>query len=891
MTFQIPAAEELANESDVEQKFIYPLLRASLPYGLGLSDSVIQTKANIRRFKIGKGSDEKLYFPDYLIVFAGLPLVVIEAKEPGCDLQAGYREARLYAAELNAAFPSGQNPIFFVVATNGEQLWAGPPDQQAPKYQYDYGDLNSYSEGLATLQKTIGAPALQAEFARLMAKLKPAVLKKPRRMLGGLSIQHEEVGHNTFGATISADFGFIFNPNSRQHRAFIARHGYVPSKRRERYIDPIDRVIRASRPPSEVEARPIEDTSTPTEIVKVFKDPKPLEHQVLLIVGSVGAGKSTFVDYLQEVALPRELIEQTIWIRLNMNTAPLSVAEIYDWLRVQIIGGCREAYPELDFDELEVLEKIYAVEINKFKKGPGRLYETDKTAYQQKLAAVIETAMTDLDLSVKAHCRYCSSERGKLLVVVLDNCDKRLRDEQLLMFEAAQWIQKEFRALVILPLREETYDNHRDQPPLDAALKDLVFRIEPPLFHNVLVKRVQLVLNQLAKHGAKTLGYDLPNGFHVEYPATEQAYYLTSILRSIFEYDRQIRRMIVGLSGRSIRRALEIFLEFCTSGHITEDQIFRITQNAGTYTLPLFLVTRVLLRMNRRYYDGDHSYVKNILDANRLDERPFYFTRLMILRWLHARFNQVGPSGFRGYFRIGDLKTALAGYGIEEKMITREMEYLAKAQCVISEDFRAEGLADGDLIRLAPAGFVQLDFLGNVNYLAAVAEDTAFADEALAERVAARITQLETQYEIQTALTNARELVQYLDTVRLQDATAAATFLENSEFESLTDLANAKTAVQKLEQNVIIGGWVDSEARYPVGREVEGSIATVKPYGLFVDLEPGVSGLVHKSKNLPYGFETDQNLMAGERIRVRVLRVDPIAQKVELAYVGLAPED
>jgi hypothetical protein len=881
----------MANESDVEQKLIYPLLRAALPYGFGLVDSVIQTKINIRRFKIGKGVDQKLYFPDYLIVVGGLPLVVIEAKEPGGDLHTGYREARLYATEVNAAFPSGQNPVYFVVATNGEELWAGPPDQQTAKFQYHVSDLNSYSEGLATLQKNMAAPALEAEFTRLMTKLKPAVLKKPRRMLGGLSIQHEEVGHNTFGATISADFGYIFNPNSREHRAFIARHGYVPSKRRERYIDPIDRVIRASRPPSEVEARAIEDTSIPSEVVKVFKDPKPLEHQVLLIVGSVGAGKSTFVDYLQEVALPRELVEHTVWIRTNMNTAPVSATEIYDWLRSQIIAGCRGAYPELDFDELDVLERIYAVEINRFKKGPGRLYEADNTVYKQKLAGVIEGAMADLDASAKAHCRYCSSERGKLLIVVLDNCDKRLRDEQLLMFEAAQWIQKEFRALVILPLREETYDNHRDQPPLDAALKDLVFRIEPPLFHNVLVKRVQLVLNALAQQGAKTLRYDLPNGFHVEYPATEQAYYLTSILRSVFEYDRQIRRMIVGLSGRSIRRALEIFLEFCTSGHIGEDQIFRITQSQGGHTLPLFLVTRVLLRMNRRFYDGDHSYVKNVLDANRLDDRPFYFTRLMILRWLHARFNEAGPSGFRGYFPIGQIKSALVGYGIEEKMLTREVEYLAKAQCVISEDFRADGLTDSDLIRLAPAGFVHLDFLGNVNYLAAVAEDTAFSDEALTERVAARITQLEKQYEMQTALANARELVQYLDMVRSQESAAAATFLEHSAFDALTDLSAAKAAVQKLEQNLITGGWVDSEVRYPVGQEVKGVIATVKNYGLFVDLEPGVSGLVHKSKNLPHSFETDENLMAGERIRVRVLRVDPVAHKVELAYVGTAGDD
>jgi hypothetical protein len=244
-------------------------------------------------------------------------------------------------------------------------------------------------------------------------------------------------------------------------------------------------------------------------------------------VGGVGAGKTTFVDHLQEVALPRDLIEKTVWVHINMNPAPISHAEIYDWLRKEIIAGCKAAYPDIDFDDLESLKKVFSVEVNRFSKGVGRLYEADQNVYNQKLGEALEKFDTNLHDKAIAYTRYCSTQREKLLVLVLDNCDKRLRDEQLLMFEAAQWVQKEFRALVVLPLREETYDNHRDQPPLDTALKDLVFRIEPPLFHNVLVSRVQMALNSISKLAPKAYRYDLPNGFHVEYAASDQAYYLT----------------------------------------------------------------------------------------------------------------------------------------------------------------------------------------------------------------------------------------------------------------------------------------------------------------------------------------------------------------------------
>jgi hypothetical protein len=227
----------------------------------------------------------------------------------------------------------------------------------------------------------------------------------------------------------------------------------------------------------------------------------------------------------------KEVRERTVWVHISMNPAPISSAEIYEFLRREIVRGLRSAYSELDFDDLDTLQAVYSVEANRFKKGLGKLLEADPPQFNQELYNVLKAADNDLHTKAMCYCRYLGTERNKLVVIVLDNCDKRLLSEQLLMFEAAQWVQMEFRALVVLPLRDETYDNFRDKPPLDTALKDLVFRIEPPPFHHVLVSRIQLALNQLSKTAPKVYKFDLPNGFKVEYPATDQAYYLTSMVR------------------------------------------------------------------------------------------------------------------------------------------------------------------------------------------------------------------------------------------------------------------------------------------------------------------------------------------------------------------------
>jgi len=145
----------LNNESDVEQKFLYRFLTEAQPLGLGLPDSVIQTKANLRRFAVGKGAEQKLYYPDYVVVMLGLPLAVIEAKAPNESVEEGYRQARLYAHELNALFTPGFNPTKLVIASNGIELWYGYADHAEPLSKAFVANLGAYSLDVAALHDLI----------------------------------------------------------------------------------------------------------------------------------------------------------------------------------------------------------------------------------------------------------------------------------------------------------------------------------------------------------------------------------------------------------------------------------------------------------------------------------------------------------------------------------------------------------------------------------------------------------------------------------------------------------------------------------------------------------------------------------------------------------------
>src|ERR1039458_1584680 len=176
---------ELLTESDVEQKLIWPLLTTPYPSGLGLRGSDVLTKASIRRLEIGKGASRKLYFPDYMVVFAGLPVLVVEAKAPDEDLEAALQEARLYGNELNALLPSGINPCVRVVACNGSGLWSAPIDSSAPDVQLVYTAFSVANAEFARFIDLCNRTSLQAHVDKIRRGLRQPQYQRAVNMLGG----------------------------------------------------------------------------------------------------------------------------------------------------------------------------------------------------------------------------------------------------------------------------------------------------------------------------------------------------------------------------------------------------------------------------------------------------------------------------------------------------------------------------------------------------------------------------------------------------------------------------------------------------------------------------------------------------------------------------------
>jgi small subunit ribosomal protein S1 len=78
--------------------------------------------------------------------------------------------------------------------------------------------------------------------------------------------------------------------------------------------------------------------------------------------------------------------------------------------------------------------------------------------------------------------------------------------------------------------------------------------------------------------------------------------------------------------------------------------------------------------------------------------------------------------------------------------------------------------------------------------------------------------------------------------------------------------------------------WKDVAEKFPVGTRISGKVVSITYYGAFIELEPGIEGLVHISEmSWTRNVRHPSKLVSiGESIEAVVLKVDPTEEKISL---------
>lgn len=78
--------------------------------------------------------------------------------------------------------------------------------------------------------------------------------------------------------------------------------------------------------------------------------------------------------------------------------------------------------------------------------------------------------------------------------------------------------------------------------------------------------------------------------------------------------------------------------------------------------------------------------------------------------------------------------------------------------------------------------------------------------------------------------------------------------------------------------------WKDVEVKYPVGNIVLGTVVRFASFGAFVELEPGVDGLIHISQISHKRVDrVEDELSIGEQVKAKIVEVDGEKRKIGLS--------
>jgi small subunit ribosomal protein S1 len=85
--------------------------------------------------------------------------------------------------------------------------------------------------------------------------------------------------------------------------------------------------------------------------------------------------------------------------------------------------------------------------------------------------------------------------------------------------------------------------------------------------------------------------------------------------------------------------------------------------------------------------------------------------------------------------------------------------------------------------------------------------------------------------------------------------------------------------------------WIDASMRYPIGKRISGRVVSLAEYGAFLELEPGIEGLVHVSemswtKRIKHPSKV---VNAGDTVEAIVLDVDERDRKISLGMKQIEP--
>ena len=225
-------------------------------------------------------------------------------------------------------------------------------------------------------------------------------------------------------------------------------------------------------------------------ILTTLQAGKTNHKEIVLLLGSVGVGKSTFIQRFRKVLAKKEIDEKGIWIYLNFKHFSDTGQTLDSFVFNQIDTILHEEYEHLGLGEWGFIKHAYHSEFSRLKKGQfAPLYQKSPEEFEMKFGEKIdEWSSTNIEGHLTKILKAATSKLRRSVFLIFDNADQLAPDTQNDIFLVAEKLAANIGCYALLSMREESYWKTRDSGPLNA-FHTTAYNVQQASFEQVLSKR------------------------------------------------------------------------------------------------------------------------------------------------------------------------------------------------------------------------------------------------------------------------------------------------------------------------------------------------------------------------------------------------------------------
>ena len=441
----------------------------------------------------------------------------------------------------------------------------------------------------------------------------------------------------------------------------------------------------------------------------------------VLIIGSKGSGKSTFIDRFFRLVVAHWLRKRCLLVRVDLADSDGDIETVTSWLTDRVVQEIERSLFENGNPKYEELQGIFYAEYQRWKIGEHKyLYERNRHEFKEKFGQYVEDlTRNQRNKYIQRLLKHAVVSRNLMPCLIFDNTDHFPQGFQEQVFQFAQSIYRATLSFIICPITDRTIWQLSKSGPLQSY-NTTAFYLPVPSTKEVLRKRIDYLKVKLGKSHSGS--YFLGKGIRLKIKDLQA---FASCIDEVFVRTDYVSRTVGWLSNHDIRRSLKIFERIILSPVIGIDDLVKTYLSSGQLRVEKRKIVQALLHGDYNHFNQDNSdYVLNVFSVS-----PEWLAsplcKLSIVRLLLDKEHASTEPDTR-YLSVEEIQNYFDPVGIPRDKILLLVESLLQYRLVEPYDPSVTNVTENLRVRVTHSGQIHYEFvMRDFVYMQSVALCTA----------------------------------------------------------------------------------------------------------------------------------------------------------------------